>query len=144
VYFSPRGGCTEAIVREIDNACETIRVQAYSFTSPVIAQALIEAQRRGVQVEAVLDEDSNRNPARTTGDDIAAAGATVLHDGVHAIAHNKVVIIDDAVVITGSFNFSVAAEESNAENLLVIRDRELAGKYRANYDRHRAHSAAFR
>ena len=53
-------------------------------------------------------------------------------------------IIDGETVITGSFNFSKAAEERNAENLLIIRDRELAGRYTANWKVHEGHSEAYR
>lgn len=64
-------------------------------------------------------------------------------DAAHAIAHNKVMVIDGQVVITGSFNFTKAAEESNAENLLVIRDTDLAGKYAANWETHLRHSERY-
>lgn len=57
-----------------------------------------------------------------------------------AIAHNKVMIIDDRIVITGSFNFTKAAEEKNAENLLIIDSPALAAKYVANFEAHRKHS----
>lgn len=52
-----------------------------------------------------------------------------------AIAHNKVMLIDGATVITGSFNFTAAAQKSNAENLLVLNDQKLADLYRANWER---------
>jgi phosphatidylserine/phosphatidylglycerophosphate/cardiolipin synthase-like enzyme len=61
-------------------------------------------------------------------------------DAKHAIAHNKVMIIDGEAVITGSFNFTKAAEESNAENLLVIRDKKLAERYIKNWQEHERHS----
>ncbi|GMU22258.1 MAG: hypothetical protein AMXMBFR13_23460 [Phycisphaerae bacterium] len=62
-------------------------------------------------------------------------------DARHAIAHNKVILIDEQVIITGSFNFSKAAKESNAENLLVIRDQpRLMAQYLANFRQHQAHS----
>ena len=64
----------------------------------------------------------------------------MLIDAEHAIAHNKVILIDGGTVITGSFNFSKAAEERNAENLLVIRDTGLEAKYLANFELHRQHS----
>lgn len=60
----------------------------------------------------------------------------------HAIAHNKIIIIDRSVVITGSFNFTKAAEEKNAENLLIIRSKELAKPYLDNWRHHRDHSAS--
>lgn len=64
-------------------------------------------------------------------------------DAAHAIAHNKVMIIDGETVITGSFNFTKAAEEKNAENLLVIHDRALATKYMENWKEHAGHSAVY-
>ena len=56
VYFSPNGGCTEAVVRELGKAQKTVYVQAYSFTSKPIAQALVDAHKRGVDVQVVLDK----------------------------------------------------------------------------------------
>jgi len=64
-------------------------------------------------------------------------------DAKHAIAHNKVMIIDGEAVITGSFNFTKAAEESNAENLLVIRDKKLAERYIKNWQEHERHSEVY-
>ena len=60
-------------------------------------------------------------------------------DDKHQIAHNKIMIIDGETVITGSFNFTKSAEEHNAENLLVIRSKELAAKYAANWQAHAKH-----
>ena len=57
------------------------------------------------------------------------ADIPVLIDAKHAIAHNKVMIIDGKTVITGSFNFTKAAEEQNAESLVIIKDSSLANKY---------------
>jgi len=143
VYFSPHGGCTDAIVREMGRAKQSIRIQAYSFTSTPIAKAVVEAKNRGVMVEAILD-GSNRSDRYSAASFLKNAGVAVLIDDRHAIAHSKIILIDDAVIITGSFNFSKAAEESNAENLLILRDYpDVARKYRANYDDHRAHSGAY-
>ena len=67
-------------------------------------------------------------------------GIPVRIDAQHAIAHNKIMVIDGATVITGSFNFTKNAEENNAENLLVIRSPDLAAKYTANWQAHAGHS----
>jgi phosphatidylserine/phosphatidylglycerophosphate/cardiolipin synthase-like enzyme len=64
-------------------------------------------------------------------------------DGNHAISHNKVMIIDGETVITGSFNFTKAAQEKNAENLLIIHDPALAAQYAQNWDAHRQHSQPY-
>lgn len=142
VYYSPHGGCTEAVVREIEAARAGILVQAYSFTSAPIAKALVEAHRRGVGVKVILDE-SQRTAKYSSADFLQHAGVPTQIDTKHAIAHNKVMILDGAVVITGSFNFTAAAEKSNAENLLVIRDRQIAEKYAANWQEHAEHSAPY-
>lgn len=139
VHFSPKGGCTEAVVGELDAAKATILVQAYSFTSVPIAEALVEAHKRGVKIEVILDK-SQRTEKYSSADFLRNAGIPVKIDGRHQIAHNKVMVIDDDAVITGSFNFTKAAEEQNAENLLVIRDTALAAKYVANWKAHAEHS----
>lgn len=142
VYFSPKGGCTAAVVRELDCAKKSIRVQAYSFTSAPIAKALVEAKKRGVDIEILLDK-SQRSERYSSADFVAHAGIPTFIDAAHAIAHNKIIIVDGEVVLTGSFNFTKAAEEKNAENLLVIYDKALAAKYRENWEVHRRHSEEY-
>ncbi|MDQ5987804.1 MAG: Phospholipase D [Syntrophus sp. SKADARSKE-3] len=142
VYFSPDGGCTEAIVAALDNAKVEILVQAYSFTSSPIAQALVKAQKRGIRVQVILDKSQKRE-RYTSATFLSNAGIPTFIDDAHAIAHNKVIIIDHATVITGSFNFTKAAEERNAENLLIIHSNTLATKYLDNWTKHRGHSEAY-
>jgi phosphatidylserine/phosphatidylglycerophosphate/cardiolipin synthase-like enzyme len=142
VYFSPKGGATEAVVDALDHATNSILVQAYSFTSAPIAQSLVEARRRGVKVAVILD-DSQRTEKYSAADFLAHNNIRTLIDAQHAIAHNKVMIIDGYVVLTGSFNFTKAAEEKNAENLLVINDPILARKYDANWQAHEQHSEPY-
>ena len=143
VYFSPQGGCTEAIISEINGSSNNILVQAYSFTSDSIGRALLGAHKRGIKVRVILDK-SQRREKYSSADFMAHAGIETLIDSDHAIAHNKVMIIDGATVITGSFNFTKAAEMSNAENLLIIRDCSLAEKYSANWASHATHSALYK
>ncbi len=143
VYFSPRGGATEAVVLEIDKARKEVLVQAYSFTSAPIAKALLEAKKRGVRVEAVLDK-SQRKERYTAATFLQNSGVPVKIDDKHAIAHNKIIIIDRQTLITGSFNFTKAGEEKNAENLLIIKgNRELVEKYLDNYHAHFSHSEPY-
>ncbi len=143
VRFSPRGGCTDAIVAELNRARSTIRIQAYSFTSEPIARAVAEARKRGVRVEAVLDK-SNRTDRYSAATFLKNQGADVFIDAKHDIAHNKILIIDERVLFTGSFNFTKNAEESNAENLLIIRDNpDLIARYLANFTEHRRHSVPY-
>jgi phosphatidylserine/phosphatidylglycerophosphate/cardiolipin synthase-like enzyme len=113
--------------------------QAYSFTSAPIAKALVKAHERGVKVEAILDK-SQKTDQYKSSTFLAHAGVPTYIDAQHAIAHNKIVIIDQLTVITGSFNFTKAAELNNAENLLVIRSGELATIYTRNWSKHKEHS----
>jgi phosphatidylserine/phosphatidylglycerophosphate/cardiolipin synthase-like enzyme len=142
VYFSPRGGATEAVVQALDHATNSVLVQAYSFTSAPIAKALVDAHRRGVKVQVILD-DSQRTEKYSEADFLRNNGIATLIDAQHAIAHNKIMIIDDYLVITGSFNFTKAAEEHNAENLLVINDPVLARRYIENWHAHEEHSEPY-
>ena len=131
VYFSPNGGATDVVVREVNAATTQILVQAYSFTSAPIAKALLDAHKREVKVLAVLDK-SNETQKYSAATFLVHAGIQTLIDDQHAIAHSKVMVIDSATIITGSFNFTKAAEQNNAENLLVIKDApELVKAYEA-------------
>jgi phosphatidylserine/phosphatidylglycerophosphate/cardiolipin synthase-like enzyme len=130
------------VVKEINAAKATILVQAYSFTSARIAEALVEANKRGVSIQVILDK-SQRNEKYSSADFVQHAGIPTYIDSRHAIAHNKVMVIDGGTVITGSFNFTKNAEENNAENLLVIRSPELASKYCNNWKAHLQHSEKY-
>jgi phosphatidylserine/phosphatidylglycerophosphate/cardiolipin synthase-like enzyme len=143
VYFSPNGGCTHAILAEIANAKASILMQAYIFQSADIAKALVTAHKRGVKVEIILDR-RQRKESYGIADFLANSGIPTRIDSAHAYAHNKVMVIDEETVITGSFNFTKSAEEKNAENLLVIKDKELAIKYAENWGEHAKHSPLHR
>lgn len=117
-------------------------VEAYSFTSAPVAKALVDAHRRGVKVEVILDK-SQRTEKYSEADFLQHEGIPTYIDAKHAIAHNKIMIIDSQTVITGSFNFTTAAEEHNAENLLVISDPALAQKYLVNWNTHFSHSEIY-
>jgi len=142
VCFSPGGNCTDAIVKVLGDAKRTILVQAFSFTSAPIAKALLDAHKRGVQVQVILDKD-NRTDKYSAADFLANQGVPTTINAAHAIAHNKIIIIDGEVVITRSFNFTKAAQEKNAENLLTIRDPALAGQYTQNWQANVQHSQPY-
>jgi len=133
VCFTPGGKCTAQIVSAINGAQQQILVQAYAFTSRAIARALVNAQQRGVQVVLLLDKsivDNQPMLAYFKRENVPYKIDTML-----AVAHNKVMIIDCHLVITGSFNFTIAAEKDNAENVLIIDDQLLAQKYLDNWHR---------
>lgn len=142
VYFSPHGNCTKIIIHCVDKAKSDILVQAYSFTSASISKALSNAYKRGLKVEVILDKSQYREKSSSAAF-LSTSGVPIYIDDRHAIANNKIMIIDQETVITGSFNFTKAAEENNAENLLIIRNKELAGIYIQNWEKHREHSKKY-
>jgi len=139
-YFSPDGGCTDAVVAALTLAKSNVLVQAYSFTSAPIAKALVDAKKRGVNVQVILDK-SQRTERYSSATFLANEGIQVLIDPAHSIAHNKVMVIDGVVVITGSFNFTNSAETRNAENFLILKSPDLARIYKAEWEKHWAHGA---
>jgi phosphatidylserine/phosphatidylglycerophosphate/cardiolipin synthase-like enzyme len=142
VAFSPNGGCNNLVIKVIQSANSSIRVLAYSFTSAPIAKALIEAHQRGVDVQVVVDK-SQKSAKYTSATFVANAGIPIRIDSKHAIAHNKVVIVDGHTVQQGSFNYTKAAEASNGENVLVNwNNPKLAEVYLKDWKRHWDHSDA--
>lgn len=134
VCFTPYQNCTQQVVNSINNAVNSIFVQAYSFTSRPIGDALVTAKERGVDVKVIFDK-SILNYERNTAWYFVRHDIPVWIDSQLAIAHNKVMVIDQTQVITGSFNFTRAAEENNAENLLIIDDGGLAKLYLQNWQK---------
>lgn len=142
VYFSPEGGTQQAIIDQINGAKRSIFVQAYSFTNKDIVKALVEANKRGVDVFIVLDK-SNKTDKYSVADLLDHFGISTYIDDKHAIAHNKIMIVDKETVITGSYNFTSAAEHKNAENTLIIKSGDLADAYFGNWATHQKHSTPY-
>lgn len=141
IRFSPRGGCIKFVNQAIERAQQQILVQAYAFTSAAIAKTLIDAHKRGVAVKILVDR-SQLTGKGSQVKRIYDSGIPIAVDVVPGIAHNKVMIIDDMYVFTGSFNWSNAAEYRNAENLVLISDKEVNRIYRENWKRRAATAMA--
>jgi phosphatidylserine/phosphatidylglycerophosphate/cardiolipin synthase-like enzyme len=138
VLFTPWDDAEGAIIRALDKARESIHVQAYLLTSRSIAKALQEAKTRGVAVEIVADREMLEKSDKS----LLPLLAEVWLESRYAAAHNKVILIDaaqaDAVLITGSYNFTWSAQARNAENLLILRGNPaLVRRYLDNWRRHR-------
>ena len=133
VCFTPEQNCTSRIIRTINQAKEQILVQAYSFTSKPIAKALIKAKKRGVQVKIILDKSQCK--ARNSSLRLFVKNnIPVWIDSAPAIAHNKILIVDNRIY-TGSFNFTNAAQYKNTENLVLIEDNEILKRYIQNWNK---------
>lgn len=138
VYFTPPANAAAEIVKAIDASDREVLVQAYGFTHNAIAQALVRAHQRGVKVRVLLDQKSQTSNRYVIGI-LTDAGVAVCQDGKHAISHNKLMVIDQAIVITGSFNFTNSAQTRNAENVLILKSSDLALRYRVQWQNHWAH-----
>ena len=139
VFFSPRGGCQDSLVQELQKARKEILVQAYSFTADPLTYALVDAKKRGIDVEVLLDK-SNETERHSDLKILLDQGVHPLVDHDHAIAHNKIVIIDGKVVVTGSYNFTNQAEGENAENMVILKGYpEIVRQYRDNFMKHKSH-----
>lgn len=142
VYFTPsthEPSAARAIVKAIDESQREVLVQAYGFTHNGIAQALVRAHQRGVDVRVLMDQKSQIANQYVVGV-LTEAHVVLRQDGKHAIAHNKVMVIDQSLVITGSFNFTNSAATRNAENVLILRSEGLADQYRQAWQSHWQHS----
>jgi phosphatidylserine/phosphatidylglycerophosphate/cardiolipin synthase-like enzyme len=135
VCFTPNTNCTAKIVGAIKEAKRSILVQAYSFTSRPIIEALVSAKYKGIDVKILLDKSLiiNGNQYYSPIPYFQERNIWIRIDYLPIVAHNKVIIIDDSTVITGSFNFTRAAQMDNAENVLMIYDYKLAQKYTDNW-----------
>jgi phosphatidylserine/phosphatidylglycerophosphate/cardiolipin synthase-like enzyme len=133
VCFTPGMDCTQLIVKTLQEAKDSIFLQAYSFTSAPIAKAVVEAKQRGVAVFVILDKSQSPKNKYSSAKYLLDNNIETYIDYKPAIAHNKIIIVDGAIVLTGSFNFTRAAQLHNAENFIIIRDKELAKLYLANW-----------
>ncbi|MBS0186082.1 MAG: phospholipase D family protein [Proteobacteria bacterium] len=137
VCFSPHEHCTNKIIHYIETAEKTIFVQAFVLTSYPITNSLIKAFRRGINVNVILD-GKQVTSKRSLHPLLIEAGIQVYIDKIKGgLAHNKIMIFDEDIVLTGSFNFSKNADTKNAENILILKDKVLAAHYLENWRQRR-------
>lgn len=122
------------IVELVKGAKQSVYFMAFSFTDDDVAQAMIDRHRKGVTVQGVM-EARNATGSGSEFEILQKAGIDVLTDGNPYVMHHKVIIIDEAIVITGSFNFTGGAAKNNDENLVIIHSPDIAALYKAEFDR---------
>lgn len=143
VYFPPWDDAQAALLATLDSAQSQVLVQAFLLTNRKIADSLIAARRRGVDVRVLADAKQHADNTGSLLGNLARAGVPVWLETRYKNAHNKVMVIDagsaQPAVMTGSFNFTWSAQKLNAENLLIIRgNAALADRFAANWMRHHA------
>jgi phosphatidylserine/phosphatidylglycerophosphate/cardiolipin synthase-like enzyme len=137
IYFSPDDNVANNLLDLIHNASESIYFMAYSFTSDPLGQAIRDRAVEGVTVKGVMDDSQIKSNIGTEFDPFRQAGLDVRRDGnpVGGLMHHKVIIIDEQIVITGSYNFTASAETRNDENVIVIYDPFIASQFVAEFQR---------
>jgi len=143
--FTPGDRIDNLIIAAIAAAKREVLVNAYSFTQRRISGALVAARKRGVSVQVIADSQQAATLPQNVLAELVKGGVDVWLDSNYQAAHNKVVIVDadtaNATTITGSYNFTVAAQWHNAENIVILRDnQEVARAYRDNWLRLKAHA----
>jgi len=133
--FSPSPEAITLVQTTIGHAEHSIDLAAYSFTSYKIADALIEAKQRGVEVRVLLDKAQGKRHYKAIKE-LRDAGIPIRINRHYAIMHDKYLIVDDSTVETGSFNYTANAEKHNAENVIVIRNnKKLAKEFINNWQK---------
>lgn len=130
-FFCPEDQCEERIVGIIQNANDSIDVAMYSFTSPKIADALIEARQRDVEPRVVLDYLQSTSKYSQKNNLLSKIPVRVMKPG--KTMHNKFIIVDNELVVTGSYNFTKNGNEKNHENFVIIFDKGIVSLYREEF-----------
>ena len=134
VFTSEDHAIAEAIIPVVNSATRSIRFLAFSYTDFPLAEAMIKRAQNGVNVAGVFEKvgsDTDAAELKT----LSCAQVPVRQDGNGGFMHNKVIIVDERYVITGSLNFSTNAEESNDENVIIIDNPEIAKLYTQDFER---------
>ncbi len=133
-YFAPQDEVAAKVVAAIRQARESIYFMAFSFTHDGIGSAIIDKAKAGLRVAGVFETTGSDTPFSEYGR-MKNAGLAVYQDGSPYSLHHKVIILDERVVIFGSFNFSESADSANDENLLIVHDAGLAATFKVEFDR---------
>ena len=129
ILFGSEGNEIDALRAEIKRAQRSIRFMTFVFSLEELAEAmLLQAAKAGATIEGVF-EKRNSTASWSQLPALHCNGAAVRQDGNRYVLHHKVIIIDEDTVITGSFNFSRSAAERNDENIVIIRNADIAALY---------------
>jgi phosphatidylserine/phosphatidylglycerophosphate/cardiolipin synthase-like enzyme len=135
VLFSPDDGALRTLVPLLENAQESIYFLAYSFTSNQLGEIVRLKAEEGITIAGVMDDEQIRSNQGTEFDPFRQAELDVRKDGIDGLLHHKVFIIDESIVVLGSYNFSQNAEERNDENLIIIYNPVIAGQFLLEFQR---------
>lgn len=130
IYFSPKDKAITDIIPLIDNAQKYIYIPAFLITHKGLTDSLINASKRGVAVKIILDATNTHSGSHSKMKELRQGGIQVKTENWAGKLHSKSIIIDDVYTIIGSMNFSRSGEGINDENLIVIKNRDIAIFYK--------------
>ena len=133
-YFAPEDGVEKQVVARLAKARQQIAFMAFAFTSKPIAGIMEKRLKAGTRLRGVV-EKRNAGSRYSVHKQLNACGADIYIDGNPNTMHHKVIVVDDHLVMTGSYNFSASAEERNDENLIMIHDPDLATTFLGEIER---------
>ncbi len=134
VLFSAEDHVINNLIALVNDAKVNIRFLAFSFTDYPLAQAMIDRSKAGVDVKGVY-ETFGSNSSGSELDTFLCAGIPARQDGNGSFLHDKIIIIDNSIVVTGSLNYSSNADESNEENVVILDNAEIAALYLQEFDK---------
>ncbi len=134
VLFSPEDHAVDNLIALVKDAQSSIRFLAFSFTDYPLAQTMIERAQAGVDVQGVFETFGSNSP-RSELKTFWCAGVPVRQDGNSSFLHDKIIIIDNNIVVTGSLNFSSSADGENEENVVILDNTEIAALYLLEYQK---------
>ena len=132
VYFSPKGGCPQAIIQTLQSAKKEVALALYQLSDGRIVEEITNATKRGVKVYAAFDGSVLERFREVVGT-LIKSGVVVKVEYGQGLLHDKYAIIDSTIVITGSYNWTNQADNENYENLLIIKSKDLAKAFLENF-----------
>ena len=134
-YFSPDDGVAGRIFEILDEAEESIYFMAFSFTTDAFGEAIREQAENNLTVAGVMEAEQVRSNIGTEYDFFKQAGLDVFLDGNEGQMHHKTMVVDEKIIITGSYNFSRSAEINNDENVIIIHNEKIADFFLKEFQR---------
>ncbi len=141
ILFAAEDEVISQLIPLIENTQGSIRFMAFSFTHDELGKAVLERAKAGVDVKGIFETRGSETEYSEMSA-LYCAGVLVRQDGNPGTFHHKVFVIDGKIVVTGSFNFSESADDSNDENVVIIANTDIAAQYLQEFERRWAEAAA--
>ncbi|MFA6089307.1 MAG: phospholipase D-like domain-containing protein [Candidatus Woesearchaeota archaeon] len=132
-YFCPEENCEEHVLLTLNKANKSIKFMTFSFTSEAIGNKLVEKNRNNVEIKGVFEKSQSIEHSQM--EKLEKAGCNVTYDKNRKLMHHKIFIIDDKIVITGSYNPTANGNQNNDENIIIIHDKDIAAQYNKEFER---------